>query len=70
MRKWLQKVRKNQGYTQQQIACLAKIERSFYSQIETGKRDPSVTTAKKIAYILKFDWTRFFEMEDAVAEKQ
>jgi putative transcriptional regulator len=31
--------------------------------IENGERIPSVGTAKKIAEILNFDWTLFFEEE-------
>jgi len=58
-RAWLIKLRGNR--TQQEIADMAGIDRSFYTQIETGTRNPSVGTAKDIATTLGFNWTLFFE---------
>lgn len=58
-RTWLIRYRGN--LTQEQVATLAGISRSAYSNIEIGKRDPSVTMAKKIALALKFDWRIFFD---------
>ena len=50
--------------TQQQLADLVGVDRTLISKIENGAATPSVTTAKKIAAVLGFDWTRFFEDED------
>lgn len=47
--------------TQEQVAMLAGISRSAYANIESGKRNPSVSVAKKIASALKFDWKNFFD---------
>ncbi|WP_426454856.1 helix-turn-helix transcriptional regulator [Paenibacillus sp. S-38] len=47
--------------TQLQVSKLASISRSAYSNIENGKREPSVDMAKKIATALNFDWQIFFE---------
>lgn len=58
-RNWLIKIRGR--FTQEQVALLANISRSAYSNIEIGKRDPSVGTAKKIAKALGFDWQVFFD---------
>jgi putative transcriptional regulator len=52
--------------THQEIADEAGIDRSFYTQIESGIRNPSVPTAKKIAKVLGFNWTLFFDLEGGV----
>ena len=36
----------------------------MYSFIELGVRRPSVEVAKKIAAVMGFHWTRFYEDED------
>ena len=33
----------------------------MYSFIELGERRPSVEVAKKIASVMGFNWTRFYE---------
>ena len=58
---WLIDIRNEKGMTQQDVADKAGINRSFYTQIEIGTRTPSVDTAKRIAAVLEFDWTIFFE---------
>lgn len=62
MRKWLIDIRN--GRTQAQIAKAAGITQQMYSFIELGERRPSVEVAKKIASVMGFNWTRFFEDED------
>ena len=62
MRKWLIEIRK--GRTQAQIAKAVGISQQMYSAIELGERRPSIEVAKKIAAVLGFDWTRFYEDED------
>lgn len=59
-RDWLTGLRVQQKLTHQEVADIAEIDRSFYTQIESGQRNPSVETAQKIAEALKFDWTIFF----------
>jgi len=59
-RTWLEKIRGEM--THQEVADMAGIDRSFYTQIENGTRSPSVETAKKIASALQFEWTLFFEI--------
>ena len=53
--------RKKKRLTQQQLAELVGVDRTLISKIESGSATPSVTTAKKIAAVLGFNWTRFFE---------
>ncbi|MCL6592704.1 MAG: helix-turn-helix domain-containing protein [Alicyclobacillus sp.] len=60
-RDWLVKIRGNR--TQEQVAVAAGISRSAYANIENGNREPSVEMAKKIAAVLQFDWTMFFDSE-------
>ena len=55
--------RKKKLLTQQQLAELVGVDRTLISKIESGAATPSVTTAKKIAAVLGFHWTRFFEDE-------
>ncbi|UHA72667.1 helix-turn-helix transcriptional regulator [Paenibacillus sp. 481] len=61
-RKWLIHFRGSK--TQKEVANLSKIERSSYSNIERGRRDPSVQVAKRIGQVLGCDWKRFFDDDD------
>ena len=61
---WLIDLRKNKGMTHEDVSNVCGISRQYYSMIEMGERSPSVETAKKIAKILAFDWTKFFEDEE------
>jgi transcriptional regulator with XRE-family HTH domain len=61
VRNWLIQLRELKKLTQQEVADLAEISRSYYSGIEVGTRNAPVKTAKKIASALGFDWTLFFE---------
>ncbi|WP_275656890.1 helix-turn-helix transcriptional regulator [Sporolactobacillus pectinivorans] len=54
-------VRKRRNMTQANVAEKANIARTTYAMIETGERNTSVDIAKKIAQVLNFDWTIFFE---------
>lgn len=59
-RTWLIRIRKTHG-TQENISKKIGISRSHYAQIESGDRTPSVKVAKRIARVLGFDWTCFFD---------
>jgi len=65
MRSWLIEIRKHQNLLQKDVAKSAGISRQQYCSVENGIRRPSVDTAKKIAEVLGFDWTRFFEEEQS-----
>lgn len=54
-------LRKSSGKSQAEIAQIIGITRAAYSNIENGKRRPSVEVAKRIAAALGFEWTRFYE---------
>ena len=55
------KARKNKGYTQKQVAELAKVSEEYISLIESGKRKPSVKVAKKLGAVLDIQWTIFLK---------
>ena len=59
--KWLIDKRRHSGLSQARLAEKAEISQSFLAEIERGKKRPSVPVAKKIAAVLGFDWTRFYE---------
>ncbi len=61
MREWLYKARKNKNLTMAEVAARSNISESYYSMIESGNRDVPVHTAKKIAKVLEFNWTKFYE---------
>lgn len=61
MREWLKELRNNKKLTQKDVADRAGIERSYYTMIETGKRTPSPQVSKRIALVIGFDWTIFFD---------
>lgn len=62
-RKLLITARKSKGLTQKQVAEIAGISRTAYTNIELGTAMPSVKTAISIAKALDFDWTSFFVKE-------
>lgn len=58
---WLKSLREEKKLTQRKVADNSGISLSFYNQIENNVRAPSVGVAKKIANVLNFDWSKFFE---------
>ena len=59
---WLVKIRGKRS--QYEVAREIGIPQSTYASIETGARRPSVTMAKKIAKVMGFQWTKFYEDQD------
>lgn len=66
MRKWLANIRAAENKSQQEVANAAGISQSYYAGIESGVRGKplAVPVAKKIAAVLGFDWTRFYDEND------
>ena len=64
MPKWLKDKRYSKKLSQVDVANKVGITRVSYARIEIDERSPSVETAKKIANVLGFDWTRFYEDEE------
>jgi DNA-binding XRE family transcriptional regulator len=62
MRHWLKELRKESSdMTQKELANKVGISRTMITEIENGNANPSVKVAKRIAAVLGFDWTRFYE---------
>lgn len=61
----LKQKRKEKGITQAEMAVKVGMTRSAYTNIETGKRRPSVKLAKKIAAVIDIPWTVFYEENDS-----
>ena len=53
--------RKSLNLTQEAVAEHCGFSREYYTMIERGVRTPTPQNAKKIANVLGFDWTLFYE---------
>lgn len=53
--------RKAKNMLQEELAEKVGVKRQAISNIECGLAKPSVENAKKIAEVLEFDWTEFFD---------
>lgn len=62
-RRWLADIRTSKHMTHEDVATESKISREYYTMIENGTRNPSVTIAKRIAATLECDWTLFFNQK-------
>jgi transcriptional regulator with XRE-family HTH domain len=58
---YLRKLRHNKKITMRQVADMVGVAESTICCYETGKRTPSIETAKKLAEVYKVRWTKFFE---------
>lgn len=63
MKEFLIQKRKTKQLTHEQVATESDITRQYYGMIESGEKTPSVAVAKRIAAVLDFDWTLFFDSE-------
>jgi putative transcriptional regulator len=63
MLQWLRAIRKEKGLSQSRVAEAAQISQQYYNMIELGQRgNPlNVNVAKRIAAVLDFEWTRFYQ---------
>lgn len=64
--KWLVDLRAKKNWTQEKVAGMANVDRSYIAKIEAGQV-PSVRVAKRLGRIFRFRWQKFFEdkCEDA-----
>ena len=60
-REWLINYRKSKGLLQQDVAKICDITQQAYAAYEIGTKRPSPETAQKIAKVLNFKWTKFYE---------
>ena len=61
MRAWLIEARIKKGFTQKELSELVKISQPHMCDIEQEKKTPRPDTAKRIAKVLGFNWTRFYD---------
>ena len=57
----LKELRKEKGFTQEQLANACGVQRTTITMLETGNNSPSVELAKKLGEVLGIDWKVFFE---------
>lgn len=67
MRNYLYKLRKNNNFSQRDMADKLDISESYYCQIEKGNRKQNLdlSLAFKLSEIFKIDINRIFELEKA-----
>ena len=51
----IRKIRKQKGYSQEEFADIAGFSRSYYTEVETGKRNISILNLIKIIEALNVD---------------
>lgn len=62
--------REAKGYTQQRLADEVGLTQTAISLIENGERSPSVKVAKRLGYVLDFNWMECYDDQPrAAAEK-
>src|SRR5437660_4711331 len=60
----IQYLRERRNFTQAELAKLSKVSQSTIAQIEKGKKDPSISTLKKIAQALDVNLAVLFASDD------
>ncbi len=60
----LKQMRKDKRMTQTEVAEKCGLKRLRYWTYEAGTRTPRPEIAKRIADVLEFDWTKFYEDEN------
>ncbi len=60
-RHWLIQARHDSGKTFEQLSQELGITKQAIYYYESGERTPNPKLAKKIAKVLNFDWTKFYE---------
>jgi transcriptional regulator with XRE-family HTH domain len=58
--KRVRQIRKDKGVSQEKLAELAELDRTYISDIENGKRNVSIETVYKIAKALDISLKYFF----------
>lgn len=61
MREWLKEYRLKKRLSQNEVAKLCGISQQCYFFYENGDRRPTPENAKRIAKILGFKWTKFYQ---------
>jgi len=59
--KRIQELRKKKGFTQEDLADLIDVDRSYMGFVERGERNPTLDKLIKIAQALKITLSKLFE---------
>ena len=59
----LKQLRLGKGISQESLAMLADLDRTYIPSIEKGERNVSITVAEKLANALKVDISELFKNE-------
>lgn len=62
--KKLRNCRQAKGISQEELALTAGFSRSYYTEIETGKRNPSLLNLVKIMNVLEVDANTLMNFEE------
>jgi transcriptional regulator with XRE-family HTH domain len=57
----VQRLRRDRGLTQEELAHKAEIHQTYLSGVESGKRNPSILVLERIARALGTDVSSFFD---------
>ena len=70
MRKYLVELRKNQRFTQQDMAERLQMSRQYYTMIEVGRRSPNMTIemAQNLSKVLKVSFMEIVKKEKSYKE--
>lgn len=60
----LRAIRHERGYSQEEVAHLANFSRSYYTEIETGKRNISVLNLVKILGVLEVEASALIDLPE------
>lgn len=60
----IKKIRKEKGFSQQEVADMLSMNRVQYNRIETGKSDPTMNILQRIASVLDINIVEFFEAKN------
>ena len=63
MRSWLKELRVHKNFTRKKLANVVNVDVTSIAKYEQGERRPSPEVAQRIADVLGFDWTKFFDGE-------
>lgn len=69
MRHWLKQFRLARNLTQEEVAKLSGISRTYYADVERGVANAGGSAAKRIADTLGFDMSLFFETKVRVTRQ-
>jgi transcriptional regulator with XRE-family HTH domain len=60
----LKSCRQARGISQEELASMAGFSRSYYTEIETGKRNPSLINLVKLIAVLEVDANTLLSFEE------